>query len=76
MPAMHYKACPRGDVIKSGGGTFQIIALDTTGAHEEKCPLVNIHRHGKWRWFLASVRCNCECHIPARKKPYTIEETP
>lgn len=74
MPAMHYDRCPFGDVIKSGGASFKIITLDATGGHGEECPLTNIHRHGKWKWFFSSVRCECECHVPARKKLYVIEE--
>lgn len=75
MPAMHFDTCPNGDVINSGGGTFKIIALDAQG-HGDNCPLVNIHRHGKRRWFFAAVRCECECHIPAIKQKYVIEELP
>ena len=70
MPAMHFNTCPNGDVIR--GVPFKIIALDAKG-HGEDCPLTNHHRHGRLRWFFASIRCYCECHVP---QVYIIEEIP
>lgn len=42
--------------------------------HGDNCRATSRERDGFWRWFLATIRCDCPCHKHDRKsttKPET-----
>jgi hypothetical protein len=63
MPALSYDECPAdmrelGRYIVEHGHSPE----RPLRQHGQACPLPSRGRDGFWRWFMAAVRCRCDCH--------------